>query len=51
MPHEPRHKYKIGSTVTREDPPSGVTMFEPSVFKNRRLKKAFTKLRGEIVDF
>lgn len=49
--HKPRHKFKVGSTVTREDPPADVTMFEPSVFKNRRLKKAFTKLRKEIVDF
>jgi S1-C subfamily serine protease len=49
--HQPRHKYKIGETVTREDPPAKVTMFEPSVFKKGRLRKTFKQLRSEIVDF
>lgn len=49
--HKPRHRFKIGDEVVREDPEAEVTMFETSMFKNKRLRQSFKKLRGEIVDF
>ena len=48
----PRHRYVMGETITHEQPPAGVTMFEPSAFKGRkRLVRAFSAVRGKVVDF
>ncbi len=52
VPQLPRHKYTLGASVVREDPPAGTTMFEPSVFaKKKRLKKSFDSLRSKVVAF